>query len=72
VHDVGHEFAEGGVRVRDETSKVAVYVATPDAGLRGYLEKKHAELMKHEASYGFDPVRSDEDFEVLRSLLPSN
>jgi hypothetical protein len=68
VHDVAYDIVDDGVRVRDVTHKVAVYVATRDAQLRKQLEAKRQMLLRYEQSLGFNPAASDADFETLQSI----
>jgi hypothetical protein len=61
-----------GVRIKDQISKVAVYVATKDPSLRKRLETRRRELILFEKSFQFDPDKSNADFELLKSLLAPN
>jgi hypothetical protein len=61
-----------GIRIEDQVSKVAVYVATAVPDLREKLERRRRELLQLEESFKFDPGQSDTDFERLTSLLAPN
>ena len=52
-------------------SRVAVYVATPDAKSRSYIEGKRKRLIDAEAALQFDPARNDDDFNRLVQLAGS-
>ncbi len=61
---------EGNAVVIDtRADRVAVHVATPDAGLRGRLEEARRRLVAEEQATGFDPAGSDADFARLAALL---
>lgn len=61
---------EGDAVVIDaQADRVAVHVATPDAGLRGRLEETHRRLVAEEQATGFDPAGNDADFARLAGLL---
>lgn len=65
LHDVAWQKTDGGVRITDTLDKVAVYVATRDAGLRERLTARLAALKAAEEAIGFDPANNDEDFAAL-------
>lgn len=68
VHDLDAEWSSREVLVRDEASRVRVYVATPDRTLRGRLAARQQELLQQEMKCGLDPARQDADFEKLAAL----
>ena len=52
-----------------QADRVAVHVATPDAGLRGRLEATRRRLADGERATGFDPAGDAADFARLAALL---
>ena len=68
---VEHTARNGLLEIRDRASRVAVYVATPDASLRASLEAKRQRLIAAEAALQFDPARNDADYQQLVQLLAS-
>jgi len=54
----------------DRVSKVTIYVATTDPGLRARLETRRADLIRYEQSFQLDPARNDADFAALDAFLP--
>lgn len=70
THDVDWEATPAGVRIRDEASLAAVYVAAPSADTRAAIESRREALLAREAAIGFDPANDDADFAVLEALLP--
>lgn len=68
IQDVTYRSTPQGVAIDDRVSKVGIYVATRDPSLRERLETRRRELIRFEESFGFDPARSETDFEALRSL----
>ncbi len=69
LYDAHWSLENGAVAIQDKTSRVAVYVAAMDAGLRGELEEKRQRLITEEAELQFDPARNDQDFAALVELL---
>ncbi len=67
--DVRFEPTEGGVAITDSLSKVGIYVATLDSGLRARLEARREELIASEDALDFDPANDDADFETLSNLV---
>jgi hypothetical protein len=49
-----------------QASRVALFVASRDLGLRSRIEERRRALVAEEEALGFDPGRNDADFEVLR------
>jgi YD repeat-containing protein len=68
VHDARWTKQGNSIEITDRASRVVIYVATPDQGLRDRLESKRKELLKEEASWQFDPAHNDRDFEQLKRL----
>lgn len=61
---------EGDAVVIDaQADRVAVHVATPDAGLRGRLAEARQRLVAAERATGFDPAGNDADLARLAALL---
>jgi hypothetical protein len=71
VYDVACRTIGKGIEITDEQTKVAIYVATRDRGLRSRLEDKRRTLLAEEASLNFDPAADDADFAALKALAKS-
>jgi hypothetical protein len=71
VYDVKWYHEDGAVEIREEASRVAVYIATPDAKLRSHLENKRQQLIAVETALQFDPALKDADFAQLEQLAGS-
>jgi len=71
VYDVKWYHEDGAVEIREEASRVAVYIATPDAKLRSHLENKRQQLIAVETALQFDPAGNDTDFARLEQLAGS-
>jgi len=71
VYDVKWSHEDGAVEIREKASRVAIYIATPDANLRSHLENKRQQLIASESAVQFDPARSDADFVLLEQLAGS-
>jgi len=69
-HDVKFSVGEGRVTIHDRVKVAGVYVVAPDEGLRQRMKARHAELLRFERGFDFDPATRDSDFEKLRQLLP--
>lgn len=65
LHEARWRSVDRGVEVTDQATMTAVHVATPLAGMRGMLERKHRELLAKEAALDFNPARRDQDFAQL-------
>lgn len=72
IYEVRYEAIAGGVRIHDQVSEVAVYVATKAPGLREHLEARRRALIQSEESFQFDPAARDVDFESLASFLTAD
>ena len=71
VYDTKWSHKDTAIEIREEASLVAVYVATPDASLRAFLDAKRQRLIAAEAALQFDPARNDADYQQLVQLLAS-
>ena len=71
MYDTKWSHKDSAVEIREKASRVAVYVATPDASLRASLEAKRQRLIAAEAALQFDPARNDADYQQLAQLLAS-
>ncbi len=69
VASVDHSVAAGSVTVRDQASRVAIYVVAAAAGERARLEARRQELLRAENALGFDPGQQPADLAALRELL---
>jgi hypothetical protein len=70
IHEVASQVTPQGIAITDRVHKVAIYVATPDRGLRDRLERKRQALLAIENAVDFDPARRDSDFMALKALMP--
>ena len=70
TRDVDFAASEGQITIRDRVNVVGIYVVTPTKGLRQRLQKRHAELLRIERSFDFDPAEQETDLKRLRKLLP--
>ena len=71
VYDVKWSHKDGAVEIHEKTSRVAIYVATPDPQLRASIENKRQGLISAETALQFDPARNDADFQQLVRLFES-
>jgi hypothetical protein len=69
VYDVEHKISGRSLEITDKQSRAAIYVAAPDAALRGRLEQKRAKLAAGEAALDFDPAGRGRDFDLLIAPL---
>ncbi|MEZ5328680.1 MAG: hypothetical protein R3F19_26845 [Verrucomicrobiales bacterium] len=69
VHEVEFTLAPDALQINDRIDVAAVYVAAANPGLRQRLAQKHAELIKEESAYAFDPASKASDLDSLRALL---
>jgi hypothetical protein len=72
IYEVGYRRTAKGIVIDDRVSKVAIYVAAAEAGLRSRLEDRRRELLRTERAFRFDPAASDADFEELISFLAAD
>ncbi len=70
VRDIAHSLTADGVRVVDEASIAAVYVATTEETLRGELAGRLAALREAESALEWNPAIRPDDLAELRALLP--
>lgn len=71
VYDTKWSRKKDAVQIHEKASRVAMYIATPDATLRASLEAKRQQLIASEAALQFDPARNDADYQQLVQLLES-
>jgi len=71
VTPVDYTVSAGDVTIRDQASRVAIYVAAASAGERARLETRRREIIGAENALGFDPGNKPEDLAALRVLLNS-
>lgn len=71
VYDAKWSSRDGAVEIRDEASRVAIYIAARDPNLRTHLEDKRRRLIAVEAALQFEPARDDADFALLEQLAAS-
>lgn len=68
VTPVNHSIQDGTVTIRDQVSRVAIYVATANLEERSRIESRRQTLLATEAALGFDPSRNPEDLATLQEL----
>jgi len=68
IGDVDWSREGNAIVIRGRENKVAVYVATPDKGLRTHLESERRRLIEEERALQFDPAHDDADFARLVQL----
>ena len=66
---VDHSVHEGGLTIRDQASRVAIYVASATSGEKARVESRRSALLAAERSIDFDPARRPEDLAVLYALV---
>ncbi|HOC70605.1 MAG TPA: hypothetical protein PKO23_17500, partial [Candidatus Hydrogenedentes bacterium] len=71
VYDAAWSRDDAAVEIQEQASRVVVYIAAPDAALRGQLEQERRQLIAAETALQFDPARNDADFRALEELLAS-
>jgi hypothetical protein len=70
VHDVRYSIQSDGLDIQDRVHVAGIYVATSLHGLRQRLDAKHSRLLQDETDCGFDPAGREDDYGVLKRLLP--
>lgn len=71
LYDTKWSREDSKVEIIEKASRVAVYVATPDASLRTAIENNRQRLIAAEAALQFDPAQNDADYQQLVQLLDS-
>ena len=69
IFAVDHSVSGGVLTVRDQASRVAIYVASATPGERARLESRRSALLAAERSIDFDPARHAEDLAVLQAMV---
>lgn len=69
IYDVKWDCRHGKVQIQDTANRVAVYIATPDKGLRAALENERQQLIAAEAALQCDPARNDADYQQMVDFL---
>jgi len=69
VYEVKWQPTATGVEILDRQSKVAIYVAAPQRGLRDRLEQKRLNAFNFEQALQFDPAKKGRDFDQLKAAL---
>jgi hypothetical protein len=70
VHEVKFRQEGRALWIEDEVRVVGIYGVTQDPGMRSEIQRRHRELVEHEASLKFDPGSRPEDLQALRELMP--
>lgn len=65
---VEHEVKNGHIEIRDNASRVAIYVAAAASGEQDRIEARRKALVAAEESIGFNPAASADDLAILRGL----
>ena len=60
--------ADGILTIRDQASRVAIYVAATAPGERARIEARRQSLIAQENAFGFDPGQNPADLVVLKGL----
>ena len=63
--------ADGTLTIRDQASRVAIYVAATTPGERARIEARRQSLIAQEDAFGFDPGLNADDLAVLKGLTMS-
>lgn len=71
IYEVKWTLRNGRVEIKDNASRVMLYLATPDKTLRDRVEEERELLVTAEEALQFDPARNDADFDQLVHLLES-
>ncbi len=66
---VDHTVAAGSVTIRDQVSRVAIYVVAASPGERARLEALRQTLVAAEKAIGFDPGHNSDDLARLQELV---
>lgn len=68
ITKVDYSIQERGIEIKDQVSRVAIYVASLEEGAAERLEAHRQALIAREESEGFAPDRNPADLEVLKGL----
>ena len=66
LRDVEATLNEGTITIRDQASRVAIYVASEKPTERARIEARRQALMTDENALDFDPAHQEADLQVLR------
>lgn len=66
LRDVEATLNEGTITIRDQASRVAIYVASEKPAERARIEARRQALMTDENALDFDPAHQEADLQVLR------
>ncbi len=69
ITPVNHSVSDGRLTIRDQVSRVAIYVASAAPGEQSRLEARRQALVAGENAIGFDPGRKNTDLAALQGLL---
>jgi hypothetical protein len=70
VHDVRHSIESGRLEIQDRVHVAGIYVVTSRHGLRQQILAKLSRLLQDEKDCDFDPARREDDYGLLKRLLP--
>ncbi len=68
LRDVEATLNEGTITIRDQASRVAIYVASEKPAERARIAARRQALMTDENALDFDPAHQEADLQVLRQL----
>jgi hypothetical protein len=72
VTEVEHSVSDGSVTIRDQVSRVAIYVAAAAPGERDRIEARRRALIAEEDALEFDPVRNGSNLGALKEALEAS
>ena len=69
VSQVEHSVSGRTIAIRDQASRVAIYVVATTPGERARIEARRRALVAAENAIGFDPQRNPEDLATLQEMI---
>lgn len=69
ITQVKHTVQDGIIEIRDQVSRVAIYIVSLKAGESQRLESQRQALIAQEESVGFAPDRDPDDLAVFKELV---
>jgi hypothetical protein len=69
VSQVEHSVSGRTIAIRDQASRVAIYVVAATPGERARIEARRQALIAAENAIGFDPGRNPDDLAALQELI---
>lgn len=65
THNVPFEVKSREIEIKDTIHKVAIYVVSPEKGLRNKLDEERKQLVYAESQIDFDPITKETDLQKL-------